>query len=483
MKIDIPDFENTRVLVVGDLMLDRYWHGDAARISPEAPVPIVHVKKMKDRAGGAANVAYNIKALGGKKLMLLGIVGEDDAATQLENLLKQKNIDCHLLRVKGFPTVTKLRVIGRNQQLIRLDFEEGFWQVDCKELITVYKSCLPFTDIIVLSDYAKGTLGCCAELIKLANECGIPTLVDPKNKDFNAYRGATLIKPNLQEFEDVVGKCNSEEDLVKKAYKILDEYDFSAILVTRGAQGMSLIAKDKNTDPLHIPTRAREVYDVTGAGDTVIATLATALAAGMDLVDAVILANAAAGVVVRKLGAATISPAELRRAMQRQQDPWAAILTEQQLLQQVEDARENGERIVFTNGCFDILHSGHITYLEHARAFGHRLIVAVNDDASVVRLKGPTRPINALQQRMLVLAAMRSVDWVVSFSEDTPERLIQAVKPDVLVKGGDYKLEEIIGSSFVLGYGGEVHVIPFVDGFSTSSMIDKIYTKSREHKK
>lgn len=477
MKIEIPQFENTRVLVVGDVMLDRYWHGNALRISPEAPVPVVHIRDLEDRAGGAANVALNIKSLGGQAV-LLGFVGNDDAAEKLENILEKHEVEDSLLHISNFPTISKLRVIGHNQQLIRLDFEEGFAKADFSELFAVYKAQLSSVDVVIFSDYGKGTLHHSRELIQLARNNRIPVLVDPKSKDFSVYHGATIITPNLQEFEAVVGKCENDEELAIKAFALIEEHDLEAILVTRGAQGMSLIAKDN--EPLHIPTRAREVYDVTGAGDTVISTLATSIASGMNLVDAVVLANAAAGVVVRKLGVATVSASELRRAMQRQQDPWAAILSEEQLLLQVADAREHGERIVMTNGCFDILHSGHVTYLEQARAFGQRLIVAVNDDASVARLKGPTRPVNSLESRMLVLAALRAVDWVVPFAEDTPERIIRRVKPDVLVKGGDYKIEEIAGASFVLNAGGEVQIIPLVEGYSTSNVIKRIRVNEDE---
>lgn len=477
MKTDIriPYFANANILVVGDIILDRYWYGSSTRISPEAPVPIVHVNKLEECAGGAANVALNVATLGGHATML-GLVGNDNNADLLENKLHAAGIDSLLLRLPNFPTITKLRVISQNQQLIRLDFEENFTAYNSDEFLALYCNALKKANLIILSDYAKGTLRHTQELIKAARAMNIPILVDPKGKDFSIYAGATLITPNQQEFEAVVGTCHSENEIIAKAQQICQQQQLDAILVTRGANGMSFIAHDsKKIQPFHIPTRAREVYDVTGAGDTAIATLGAALAAGASMEDAVILANTAAGVTVGKLGAAAVSTAELRRALQRNQhDPAAGILTEEELVQQVKDAKEHGESIIMTNGCFDILHAGHITYLEQAKALGKRLIVAVNDDASVRRLKGVTRPINSLQQRMLVLAALRAVDWVVPFSEATPERLIARLLPDILVKGGDYAPNQIAGAKQVIDAGGKVEVLPFVDGFSTTKVVQKI---------
>lgn len=478
MKIDIPipTFADAKVLVVGDAILDRYWHGNSTRISPEAPVPVVHIRQLEERAGGAANVALNVAALGGHATML-GLVGDDANAVTIETKLQQAHVSTQLLRVPQLPTISKLRVIGHNQQLLRLDFEEDFAQYanHLTDFTALFNSTLPHVNLVIFSDYGKGTLRYSRELIKAARALNLPVLVDPKSKDFSVYAGATIITPNQQEFEAIVGKCNSEEEIVTKAHQLIDKYQFSAVLVTRGAHGMTLVTCDNKEPPLHIPTHAREVFDVTGAGDTVIATLGASLATGATMYDAVTLANAAAGVTVSKLGTAAVSVSELRRAMQRQQhDPWAGILTEEQMLQQIADAKAHGERIVMTNGCFDILHSGHIIYLERAKALGNRLIIAVNDDASVQRLKGATRPINQLQQRMLVLAALRAVDWVVPFSEDTPERLIARALPDVLAKGGDYTVDQIAGAKQVIAAGGKVEIIPFEEGFSTTGMVRKI---------
>lgn len=475
MKPEIPSFDQTRILVIGDVMLDRYWHGNTDRISPEAPVPVLHVQTSQDRPGGAGNVALNLSALG-CQVTLLGIIGDDEAGVTLEKQLRSANVDCHLHRLSDFPTITKLRVLGRHQQLVRLDFEKALDSLKAEDLIPDVKKLLSTQrfDALILSDYAKGTLHHAQAFIDAAKAVGIPVLVDPKNTDFNVYRGATLVKPNRKEFEAVAGRFSNDEDMIARGYSVLREYDIEALLITRSEHGMTLL-RDHSFAPLHLPARAREVYDVTGAGDTVIAVLAASLAAGEPLDKAALLANLAAGLVVEKLGAVTISADQLRRALQpQQQGIQRGVLSEADLIRTLNDARAQGETIVMTNGCFDILHAGHVQYLESAKELGHRLVVAVNDDDSVRRLKGNTRPINTLQERMAVLAGLRSVDWVVSFSEDTPERLIKQVNPDVLVKGEDYRVEQIAGSDHVLSAGGKVHLISFRPGCSTSSVVKKI---------
>ena len=476
MNIDFPDFSSARVLVIGDVMLDSYWHGDASRISPESPVPVVHIQSTEERAGGAANVAINISAIGGN-VKLLGLVGDDPEADDLEAILQEANVESYLVRTEHLPTINKLRVISRNQQLIRLDFEEKFHheQSSLQKLYEVYCEAIDEVDVVIISDYGKGALSLAQNLIQLARSKGKVVLVDPKNIDFNVYRGASIITPNLVEFEAVVGVCETEEDLVTKAELLITDCDLEGILVTRGAQGMSLVFKDQPA--LHIPAKAREVFDVTGAGDTSIAILGAALAAGSNLTKAVHIANLAASVVVGKVGVASVSQAELRRAVQRQEhNPAAGILTYEELIAEVLEAKKNGEKIVMTNGCFDILHAGHVDCLEKARSLGDRLIVAVNDDASIARLKGPTRPLNSLAQRMLILSALRAVDWVVPFSADTPEELIIGVAPDILVKGGDWKISEIVGADFVIKNGGDVVTIPLVEGLSTTNLLNRIRT-------
>lgn len=474
MKLSMPRFDQAPVLVVGDVMLDRYWHGATNRISPEAPVPVVKVEQIEDRPGGAANVALNIAALGAPA-WLVGVTGQDEAADSLAERLHAAGVDAHFQRIASQPTIVKLRVMSRHQQLLRLDFEEPF-ATDADALLADVAQLLDKVRVLILSDYGKGALQNHQALIQTARACNIAVLADPKGRDFSIYRGASLITPNLAEFEAVVGRCADEAELVAKGLKLLAELELGALLVTRGEHGMTLLRQ--GFPALHLPARAREVFDVTGAGDTVISTLATALAAGEELPQAVALANLAAGIVVGKLGTATVSAPELRRAVQREQGVGRGVMTLDQLLPVLEDARAHGEKVVFTNGCFDILHAGHVAYLEQARAQGDRLVVAINDDASVTRLKGPGRPINSVDRRMAVLAGLGAVDWVVSFAEDTPEALLEKVRPDVLVKGGDYGLEGVVGADIVLAYGGDVKVLNFVDSCSTTAIVEKIRERS-----
>ena len=471
MQLTLPDFATARVMVAGDLMLDRYWYGHTGRISPEAPVPVVHVGQLEERPGGAANVALNVAALQGQ-VQLVGLTGDDAAATTLTNELAERGVACHFHRVRGHPTICKLRVLSRRQQLIRMDFEEPFSACDRAALLEPFRAALPQTELVILSDYAKGALSEPADMIRLAREAGCPVLVDPKGTDFSRYRGADLVTPNLSEFEAVVGSCPDDAMLEQRARAMLAELEFGALLITRGEQGMTLIRSDEAM--LHLPARAREVYDVTGAGDTVIAVLGAALAAGAELPVATALANVAAGLVVAKLGTATVTTAELRHALHGLREPDQGPVSREQLQLYVAQAKASGERVVFTNGCFDLLHAGHVAYLQEARALGDRLIVAVNDDASVARLKGADRPVTPLSQRMEVLAGLAAVDYVVAFSEDTPERLIALLAPDVLVKGGDYAPDAIIGAESVIRNGGEVVVLDFVDGVSTSAIVERI---------
>ncbi len=473
---DLPDFNNAKVLVVGDVMLDRYWHGGTDRISPEAPVPVVRVTQEEGRPGGAANVALNITSLGGKAT-LLGLTGDDEMSRILVQRLNEQGVECCFESLNGLPTITKLRVISRHQQLIRLDFEDGFPGFDSAKLLSQFEDLLPDTDLVVLSDYGKGTLRDVSDFITRARSAGKPVLVDPKGVDFSKYSGATLITPNLSELEAVVGSCEDNEQIVERGSSLMDQYGFEALLVTRGEQGMTLLESGKT--PRHLPTHAREVFDVTGAGDTVISVLAAAMAAGMPMEAATQLSNVAAGIVVGKLGTATASLDEISNALARQQVIHRGAVDEEELVQAMGTARARGETIVFTNGCFDILHAGHVTYLEQASRLGDRLIVAVNTDETVRQLKGDDRPVNSLERRMTVLAALGCVDWVVPFSEETPERLICRLKPDFLVKGGDNNPDDIPGARCVREAGGEVRVMSFVDNCSTTGTIEAIRSKTK----
>jgi D-beta-D-heptose 7-phosphate kinase/D-beta-D-heptose 1-phosphate adenosyltransferase len=469
-----PDFSVARVLIVGDVMLDRYWRGPTSRISPEAPVPVVRIRQDETRPGGAANVARNITSLGGGA-HLIGVVGKDEAASCLRDALAAENVQADFIDTQqGLPTITKLRVLSRNQQLIRLDFEESLSMAgafDHAHLHQRYAEALHHCNCVILSDYGKGTLADAPALIAAARAAGKPVLIDPKGSDWRPYRGATLITPNLSELEAVVGACPDEATIVAKGDKLREELGLTALLVTRSEKGMTLLQPGRA--PVHMPTLAREVFDVTGAGDTVIATFGAAIAGGHDFAHAAHIANLAAGIVVGKLGTATVSQAELTRAIRRQHEDDSGLLDEDELLERVARARAQGQVIVMTNGCFDLLHVGHVRYLEAARKLGDVLIVAVNDDDSVKRLKGPTRPLNKVGDRMRMLAALKCVDWVVPFGEDTPARLIGRVLPNLLVKGGDYKPEQVAGYDAVKAHGGQVVILDFYAGYSTTSIIER----------
>ena len=465
-----PPFDQAPVLVVGDVMLDRYWYGSTSRISPEAPVPVIRVTRTEDRPGGAANVALNIAALGAPAY-LVGVTGKDEAASALERQLHSVGVQTSFITQEQQPTIVKLRAMSRQQQLLRMDFEQAF-TVSGAQLLAQIEPLLSQVRVMILSDYGKGSLCEHQQLIKAARDSGVAVLVDPKGTDFSIYRGATLLTPNLAEFEAVMGACADEEQLLEKGQQMLQELELEALLITRGEQGMTLLRPQQAA--IHLPALAREVFDVTGAGDTVISTLATALAAGEELPQAMYLANQAAGIVVGKLGTSTISAPELRRAVQGEKSIGRGVLGLQQLQAAVADAKAHGEKIVFTNGCFDILHAGHVHYLEQAREQGNRLIVAVNADASVTALKGPGRPINSVERRMAVLAGLGAVDWVISFAEDTPEELLRQLQPDVLVKGGDYSVDEVVGADIVHAYGGEVRVLGLVENSSTTAIVEKI---------
>ncbi|HSW70790.1 MAG TPA: bifunctional D-glycero-beta-D-manno-heptose-7-phosphate kinase/D-glycero-beta-D-manno-heptose 1-phosphate adenylyltransferase HldE [Gammaproteobacteria bacterium] len=410
------------------------------------------------------------------EVSLIGIVGQDEAAQTLKELLTAAHIHLNLQHAATMATITKQRIISRHQQLIRLDFENSFSELDQQGLVLSYQEHLSTVGMVVLSDYGKGTLANPQVFIQLARQAGLPILVDPKGTDFTRYRGATLITPNLKEFEMVVGRCSHEEEILKKGQDLIKQLELKALLLTRGDQGMTLIQPNQET--LHLPAYAHEVYDVTGAGDTVIAVLAAGLTAQLALPQAVALANLAASIVVTKLGTASVSVPELdgmlKSGSSENKSIRKGIVNEVELLSLVQQARSQGKKVVFTNGCFDLIHAGHVSYLQEAKELGDYLIVAVNSDDSVKRHKGSERPINKLAQRMLVLAGLEAVDWVSYFSEDTPESLLRRIKPDILVKGGDYTIEEVVGADIVYAYGGEVRVLRCEEGLSTTSMIQRM---------
>lgn len=462
-----------KIAVFGDIMLDSYWIGSTHRISPESPVPVVNINHTENRLGGAANVALNIGKMG-LPVTLSGLIGEDKNAESLKELCSENSIDTALISESGFPTIMKLRVISRQQHIVRCDFEESseLSPALMSRITKNLKKTIEGHDLIVLSDYNKGFLGNPQALIEHARALGKPIIIDPKGEDFTKYRGATLITPNTSEFEAVVGPCATEEILFRKAELLRDELELDALLVTRSEKGMTLFEKSKA--PVTFSARAQDVYDVTGAGDTVIAMIASHLAQGIPLPQSCKIANAAASLVVGKMGASYVTKEELDYALGQSDRPHNLVLTKEELLHEVKQAKMNNETVVMTNGCFDILHRGHVKYLEEASKLGHHLIVALNSDASVKRIKGENRPIMDEKSRATVLASLASVAWVTIFDEETPESLINAVLPDVLVKGSDYEVDEIAGAEAVINNGGRVELIDFVDGYSTTNAINKI---------
>ena len=468
----LPDMSASNVTVIGDVMLDRFWTGATRRMSPEAPVPVVNVSSQEDRAGGAGNVAVNLAQLG-LTVSLVGLCGDDDHARALRRCVEEAGVRWNVMPCAA-ETIVKLRVLSRNQQLLRMDFEESLSPHANDLFVGFAAQHLIDADLIVFSDYAKGSLALIESLIARCRSLGKTTLVDPKGHDFDRYRGATVLTPNLTELEAVVGPCQDDATLIAKAETLRSALELEAILVTRSEAGMTLI--QAGSAPQHFAASAQEVFDVTGAGDTVIATLAGCLSAGLPMAEAARIANRAAGVVVAKLGTASVTPDELtmvgeglRGAPDRQ-----GVVSASDMLDVVAEARGRGQRVVMTNGCFDLLHPGHIAYLEQAATLGDMLVVAVNDDDSVRRLKGDARPVNAIADRMAVLVGLSAVDYVLPFSEDTPAKLIEALAPDVLVKGGDYVVEEIAGHESVMARGGEVVVLDFLEGHSTSGLIDRL---------
>ncbi len=478
-------FAQLRILVVGDLMLDRYILGEVERISPEAPVPVLRHAQRYERPGGAANVAMNLAGLG-CQTFLAGFWGADGERNELASLLEQANVDTTGVVTSSLPTISKTRIVARTQQLLRLDVEsqsalpaEELSRLEARatELVTKVHA-------VILSDYAKGALTTemCTAILRAARNANVPVLVDPKTRDFSKYSGATTVCPNLQELAQATGvPAHKTDRLLAAARAQMVEHDFRFLTVTMSEKGIRILSRDPAVDgqpepDFYSPARAREVFDVSGAGDTVIATLAAALAGGLHIHTAVELANLAAGIVVGKVGTVPIAQYELVSAL----TPSTGLASSEKMLdlpgveRRVAEWRASGETVVFTNGCFDLLHVGHIALLEECRRFGSKLVLGLNSDASVRRLKGPTRPIVGERERARVMAALASVDVVVLFNEDTPLELIRALKPNVLVKGGDYRVETVVGYQEVLAAGGRVEIVPTVEGFSTTSLVQRM---------
>ena len=471
-----------KILVAGDAMLDAYHFGQVNRISPEAPVPVfLETSNNRFVPGGAANVAVNIAAIGAD-VSLCAVIGDDANGREFIRLMDENNVDTHLVSaISERKTITKLRYIGPgNQQILRVDDEDVSDLSDeyANRILETVKREVKEYDVVVLSDYNKGflTKRITSEIIRLSHEHNIPVLVDVKDKDFTKYGNATLLKPNRKELALLTGMpVENEADIVAAEMFLCRSTPCRYVLTTLGAEGMILADKDGMIS--HIESVASEVFDVTGAGDTSIAYLAVEIVKGTEIREAVKIANYAAGVQVSKVGTSIVTPEEVAEAMREDgatSDSKILDYYDRSELSAVNKCHKLGKKIVFTNGCFDILHIGHITYLKKARQMGDILIVGVNSDDSVRRLKGKDRPVNPLKDRLEMLAALDFVDYVIPFEEDTPLDLIKAVLPDVLVKGGDYKPDDIVGAKEVIANGGEVRVIPFVEGHSTSQIIQRI---------
>lgn len=472
MTIQFPSFKAAHAFVVGDLMLDRYWFGNTTRISPEAPVPVVTLNSSSEFPGGAGNVAMNLASLGAN-VHLSGLLGHDEAAVQFMNIVQTVGINTSTIEYSdNVSTIIKTRVISGNQQLIRVDLENKSHFSNVSNTITddVLKQC-PNCNVVILSDYGKGTIQNPQALIRSAMQRQIPVFIDPKGIDYQKYQNAYCLTPNQHEFEQVFGACRNNAELEQKGLEALHQLSLKAILITRGANGMSLIRESQ--PPLHLPATSNQAIDVTGAGDTVISVLAASVAAGESLERGVYLANIAAGITVGQLGTTTITIPALQQAIPKPAIT-LGVLSEEDALVEINKARLRQEKIVMTNGCFDLLHSGHIGYLEDAKALGDRLVVAVNEDESIRRLKGPGRPVQTAAERMTILAGLRAVDWVVPFSAETPLALIQKISPDVLVKGVDYEGLSVVGSDHVLASGGRVKYVGPPKCNSSSELISKI---------
>lgn len=472
-----------RLLVVGDLMLDEYLSGRSERISPEAPVPVVEVSRQELRLGGAGNVMHNLRALG-CAVVSVGFVGADDDGEALRRMLGQSGVEtAGLLPLASRQTTRKTRILSNHQQMLRIDREQNgeLSTSEGQALLEQAAAAAAGCQAILLSDYLKGILT--AEvvqgLIALGRRHGIPVIIDPKGRDYTKYRGATLLTPNRKEAELATGIAIVDEQSLQQAGRsLLETCQLESLVLTRSEEGMSIFS---STGETHLATEAREVFDVTGAGDTVLAMLGYALAAGLDLNDAACLANIGAGIVVAKVGTSTVSFDELLLELRRRASgEGGKIVSAQMLAQELILEKRRGRKVVFTNGCFDLLHVGHVKYLQKARALGDLLVLGLNSDASIRRLKGEKRPLIGQEERAHILAALDCIDYLVIFDEDTPYELIDQLRPDILVKGGDYLADEVVGKEIVESDGGRVELISFVDGKSTTNIIEKILSQYRD---
>lgn len=473
----------TKVLVVGDLILDKYLWGKASRISPEAPVQVVEVDHDELRLGGAGNVVNNLLALG-CHVYLASVVGADGDGKNLLQLLTRQGVNIEgVVSSPHRTTSRKSRVLASHQQIVRID-RECTHPINTDEQAALFNYCrqqLPQLGAVILSDYLKGVLApeLLQKIMALCHSRHVPVIVDPKGADFRRYTGATILTPNRRETEAATGVAiENESSLIKAGSILLNAQKLDALVLTRSEEGMSLFFADGRIT--HLPTEAREVFDVSGAGDTVVAVIGAAMAAGAGLDEAAGLANLAAGIVVGKLGTSTVTTQEILNDFERRN--WASdskILPREKLAHLLDDMRTSGKKIVFTNGCFDLLHAGHVKYLQHARKLGDLLVLGLNSDDSIRRLKGPKRPLLEQSERAQILAALNCVDFLTIFEEDTPLELLRQLRPDILVKGGDYSADEVVGKELVESHGGRVELIRFIDGKSTTNIINKVLSRYR----
>lgn len=479
----IENFEFGRIVVIGDLLLDQYIFGTVERISPEAPVPVLRKTDQTASPGGAANVAVNAAALG-CSVSLIGVVGQDENAKILRlNLAKWSKIDVQgLITEPEWATISKMRVVSGHQQIVRIDDETiiTFSAATQHSLITQTIAALDKADVLICSDYAKGVLSdsVLQAVIRYAQSLDIPVIVDPKRKNFAAYQGATLITPNRAEMAMATGLPLRSNTDIEKAASIVSAQFGGDVLVTRSEEGMTLW--QRNGHIRHQLARKSEVYDVSGAGDAVVATIGSVLSAGQNIDTAVVIATVAASIAVSKLGTAAVTRTELAEELKKDSPDTGLIATWPQACAVMHRWRQHGASVVFTNGCFDLLHPGHVSLLHAAAQKGDKLVVAINSDASVRRLKGPTRPVQDEQARATIICALKDVDMVVIFDQDTPLELITALKPDVLVKGADYTENTVVGADVVKQNGGRVELISLVAGCSTSTLICKMNTPQTE---
>lgn len=481
MLAQIERFAEARILCVGDVMLDKFVYGDVSRVSPEAPVPVLRYQSQHHMLGGAGNVARNIVSLGAQ-CHFISVTGADAAEHAIRDLLQQE-VGMHptLIADPARPTSIKTRFIGQSQQLLRFDEEDtsALGEAAQTAVLEAIVQQIGQCDLLLLSDYAKGVLTdrVIREAIGMAQSHQVPCYVDPKRTDFSIYRGANLLSPNMKEMmtalpdpSDTAGHAQRWQE---QARQLANSLDIACLAVTQGKAGMSLITAEG--DPVDIPAHARDVFDVSGAGDTVIATFAVASASGFSLQDAGLLANLAGGIAVSRMGTATVYRTDLKSELyfQQSRQSQSAICSQPMAKDIVTHWKTSGLRVGFTNGCFDLLHSGHLQSLEEARQHCDKLVVAINSDSSVTRLKGPGRPINLEMDRAHLLAGLACVDLVVIFREDTPEALLQLLRPDVLMKGADYSKEAVVGGRFVESYGGEIKLLSLKDGYSSTQLIAK----------